>query len=238
MIQSIDLSKFRNSECVQFFSDSLKIINLNNPTLLQVLPKYDFLNTVQMELEALFKKSTENPITATIETLDTRRDRAVSGIIAVANGYSFHFDPALAGQASVILNYLKIYTTNIAQDNYNSETATITNMVSDFESRPELTASITALNLTAWKNELKAANSAFSTQYIARTQDLATASPDNLKSKRLQANEAYYELRNHIEAHATIAPSALYTKTINEINALIGQYNTLLAGRAAATPVV
>jgi hypothetical protein len=239
MIQAIDLGRLRNSENVQFFGDTLKIVSRNNPTTLLVQAKYDFLNGIQTELEALFKKSTENPITAEIEALDVRRDRAVSGIFGLATAYSFHFDAVLSAPANVILDYAKIYTTNIAKDNYNSETATITNIVNDFETKPALTAAVTALGLTAWKNELKAANTAFATKYLDRTQDLATASPDNLKSKRLQAYDAYYDLRNNIDAHATIAPSALYTKTINEINILISQYNSLLAGRVAApTPPV
>jgi Family of unknown function (DUF6261) len=231
MIQAIDLTKLRNAEYLQFTTDVLRIVDINNPTTLQVQAKYDALNVFKNDLETLFKKSTANPITAEIETLDKRRDNAVSGILAVINGNSYHFDNAIANQAKTLLDYLKIYSGNIANENYNAETATINNMVSDFETKPELTAAMTALNLTGWKNELKAANTDFSTQYIARTIDLATASPDNLKTKRLEANAAFYDLRNHIDAFATISPSALYTKTINEINVLITQYNALLVGR-------
>jgi hypothetical protein len=64
MIQAIDLGRLRNSENVQFFGGTLKIVNHNNPATLLVQSKYDFLNGIQTELEALFKKSTENPITA------------------------------------------------------------------------------------------------------------------------------------------------------------------------------
>ena len=231
MIQAIELYKLRNAEYLQFTTDVLRIVNINNPTALQIQAKYDALNLFKNDLETLFKKSTTNPITTEIENLDKRRDNAVSGILAVINGNSYHFDNAISNQAKTLLDYLKIYSGNIVQENYNAETATINNMISDFETKPELTAAMTALNLTAWKNELKAANTDFSTQYIARTIDLATASPDNLKSKRIESNNAFYELRNHIDAFATISPSVAYTKTINEINVLITQYNALLVGR-------
>lgn len=236
MIQSIDLTKLRNGEYVQFISDILKIVTLNDPTLLQVNEKFDIMSTIKNELEALYKKSAENPITSEIEYLDKRRDNAVSGILGMINSYGFHYDEAISGQAKVVQNYLKLYTNNIAQENYNAETATINNMVSDFENKPELLAALTALHLMEWKDELKDANNKFNDRYIARTQDLATATPDNLKSKRLVANTAYYELRERIDAFAIINPSTLYTKTINEINALITQYNTLLAGRVIKTP--
>lgn len=240
MTQSIDLSKLRNAEYVQFTTDVLQIVNLNNPATLQVEAKYNGLNDVKNELEELFKKSTANPITEEIEALDQRRDNAISGILAIVKGNTYHFDAPIAKDANVLTDYLKIYDGNIAQQNYNAETATITNIVNDFETKSELENALVKLSLTPWKDELKAANTAFSTQYVARTMDLATASPDNLRSKRLEANEAFYALRNHIDAFATINPSALYTKTIAELNALITQYNTLLAGRVVTptTPTV
>ena len=236
MIQSIDLTKLRNGEYVQFTNDVLKVVQLNDPTVLQVLAKYNAMNAVKTELEILYKKSTENPITAEIEDLDKRRDNAVSGILGMINSYGFHYEEAFSGPSKAVQNYLKIYTDNIAQENYNAETATISNLVDDFENKPELTAALTTLHLIEWKDELKASNNKFNERYIARTQDLATATPDNLKSKRVEANMAYYELRDHIFSHSIIAPSALYTKTINEINVLIAQYNTLLAGRVTKTP--
>jgi hypothetical protein len=236
MITAIELYKLRNGEYVQFTSDVLKIVELNNPTSLQVNEKFDAMSALKTELEALFKKSTENPITAEIENLDKRRDNAVSGILGMINSYGFHYDGAVSGQAKVVQDYLKLYTDNIAQENYNAETATINNIVNDFENKPELLAALTELHLIEWKEELKEANTKFNDRYIARTQELATATPDTLKSKRLVANTAYYELRDRIDAFAVINPSALYTKTINEIDALITQYNTLLAGRAPVTP--
>lgn len=236
MTQSIDLSKLRNAEYVQFTTDVLQIVTINNPATLQVQAKFNAFSGVKTELEVLFKKSTANPITAEIEALDQRRDNAISGIMFVVKGNTFHFDPLVAKEAEVLTDYFKIYDGNIAQQNYNAETATVTNIVNDFEAKPELVSALVKLALTPWKNELKAANTAFSTKYLARTMDLATATPDNLKSKRLEANEAFYALRNHIDAFATINPSALYNKTISEINALIAQYNTLLAGRAVTSP--
>jgi hypothetical protein len=68
--------------------------------------------------------------------------------------------------------------------------------------KPELLAALTALDFVAWNDEMKAANTAFDSQYIARTQDFATASPDNLKSKRFKTNAAYYSLRDMILAHS------------------------------------
>lgn len=239
MIESIELDRLRNAEFIQFAKDCSSIVQLNDPVALDVVVKYDAFNIKRGELEVLFKKSTANPITAEIEALDARRDRAVSGIIMNINSFAFHFDVALSAPALVLQNDLKIYTTNIARENYNAETALINNLITDWETKPALTAALTALNLVAWKDELKAANQLFDARYIARTQDLGTASPDNLKLKRNEGNAAFYELRKHIDARNTLASTPLLVTTINQINALIAQYNTLLVGRttlAAAPP--
>jgi Family of unknown function (DUF6261) len=151
------------------------------------------------------------------------------------NALSFHFDPAIATPAQVLQHNLKIYTTNIARENYNAETALINNLVTDWETKPELANALATLGITSWKDELKTANQLFNDRYIARTQDMATASVDNVKTKRLEGNTAYYELRDHINAHMTLAGTPLLAKTINEINALITQYSQLLVGRAAVS---
>ncbi len=235
MITSIELDRMRHAEYIQFSKDCATIVLANDPAAQNVQAKYDaYINKIA-ELEVLFKKSTENPITAEIETLDMRRDRAVSGLVMHINAITFHFDPAISTPAQVLQQNLKIYTTNIARENYNAETALINNLVTDWETKPELINALATLGLTTWKDELKTANQLFNDRYIARTQDMATASVDNVKTKRLEGNTAYYELRDHINANMTLAPSPLLVKTTNEINALITQYSQLLVGRAAVS---
>jgi hypothetical protein len=233
MINTINLKDMRNAEYVQFLKGCASIVGANDPTGMNVQLKYDAFINKLAELEVLFKKSTENPITAEIEALDARRDRAVSGLLMHINALSFHFDPAVVTPAMALQHNLKVYTTNIAAENYNAETALINNLVTDWETKPELANALATLGITSWKDELKTANALFDERYIARTQDMATASPDNLKTKRLEGNTAYYELRDHINANMTLAPSLLLVKTTNEINALITQYNQLLANRKA-----
>jgi Family of unknown function (DUF6261) len=175
----------------------------------------NFLISKRAALEVLFKKSTANPITVEIEALDARRDRAISGIQMIINGFAFHYDVAVSAPAIVLQNDMKIYTGNIARENYNAETAIINNLVNDWETKPALSTALASLNLVAWKDELKTANNLFDDKYIARTQDLGTASADNLKSKRLEGNAAYYQLRNHINSHNTLASTPELVKTIN-----------------------
>ncbi len=242
MISSIDIAKLRNGEFLQFQTDFLSIVNLNNPATLQVQTHYNVLVANVQEIESLFKTDTANPITEEIAALDGRRDDAINGLLFIVKAYSYHFDAAVQTHAIKLNHHLQLFGVGIAKDNYQSETATIRNIVNDWATQPELTAAITALNLTAWKAELETANNSFADKYLARTQELGAVNPDSIKGKRQETTDAYYALRDRIDAYATINNyAAPYDKTTNEVNALITQYSALLVGRkgsgAAVTPV-
>lgn len=117
--------------------------------------------------------------------------------------------------------------------NFPTESATLTAIVNDWETKPKLVAAVTKLGLAAWVAELKAANQLFGQKYLERTQEFGAANPDTLRAKREEALAAYYELRKFIDACAVINPSAAYDKLIKELNALIDQYNGLLSSRPA-----
>jgi len=80
---------------------------------------------------------------------------------------------------------------------------------------------------------LKTANDLFDTKYLARTQEYGDASPENILSKRVETNAAYYDLKSFLESFSVVQPSTENTKTINQLNALIDQYNTVLNNRIA-----
>lgn len=238
MMNGINLANLRNAEYLQYTKNFADIVKRNNPTLLNVQAKYDALLSKSGELDALFKKILANENTAEILALDERRDDAINGIYYVAQGYDYHFTALLQTAGKKIKDSISLYGSSIWKLNYQSETATISSLILDWENKPELTAALNTLNLTAWKDELKAANIAFNEKYLDRTQEYGNATPENLKSKREETNQVYYELRNRIDALHLLeetAPSP-YSTVINQLNALIDQYNTLLNNRAPEVP--
>lgn len=237
-MNAIDLTKLRNAEYLQYIKNFFAIVQRNNPTLLQVQAKYDALVSKSDELDALFKKILANENTAGILALDVRRDNAINGMYCVAQGYDYHFDPLLQAAGEKIKDSLSLYGGGISRLNYQAETATINSLIMDWENKPELTAAISTLNLGDWKNELKAANAAFDEKYLDRTQEYGDATPENLKTKRDETNSVYYALRDRIDAlHLLVdVPPSPYTTVINQLNALIDQYNAVLKNRAPEAP--
>lgn len=232
MINSIDLSKLRNGEYSQFLQDVMNITNQNNPATMQVQPQLTALSAVAAEIEALFKTPVGSAITAELENYDLLRDNALKGILSIVRGNMYSEDPVVKNHATVLDTHLALFGKDIAGDSYQSETSSIRNIIEDWNLKPELTAAITALNLDNWKTSLDTANNFFSDKYLARAVELGSDTADSIKAKRLVANEAYYTLRDNINARYIINSGAEPYKTVvSSINGLITYYNDLLARR-------
>jgi hypothetical protein len=147
MINTIDLKTLRNGEFLQFQTDLLAIIGLNNPTALHVQAQYAALTSKVQEVEALFRTDPGNPITDEIQALDARRDAAVNGLLFVARGYANHYDENIRAYATKLNNHLELFGVGIARDNYQSETASIRNIVNDWGNKPELSEALGNLKL-------------------------------------------------------------------------------------------
>lgn len=232
-MNAIHLRLLRNAEFLQFLKDYAAIINLNNPASLQIDAKLSDFETRSSELENLFKKSLASEKTKSILELDERRDTAITGITQYVQSLLNYFESETRKDAQLLHDNLSIYGSGIARQNYQAETATISNIYRDWTTQSELTAAMTRLNLTSWMNELNDANTQFNTQFLARTQEYGDANPETIKSKREEATVAYYALRNRIDALHTLVetPESPYSTVINQLNALIDQYNVLLMKR-------
>jgi Family of unknown function (DUF6261) len=232
MIAILQLARLRNSEFIQFINDVLGIVSLNDPQALLVLGQFNALTAEKDVLQSLFNKEQASALTDELITLDEQRDNLLNGIIALVQGYSYSQDPLQKKSALALQVNITSYGTGIARENYQSETTIITKLLNDWTTMPELAAAIALLNLSTWQTQLAAANAAFNAKYLARTQEIGSAPPDSLKEKRASATDAYTDLRDFINSYFTINKGvAPFGKVTNELNALVDQYNRLVAGR-------
>ncbi len=232
MIISINLSNLRNPEFLQFSNDFLGIVQLNNPKALNVQAEFDDFTSATNIIDTLFKADRGSLITDEIEAMDLRRDTAITGISGYVQSLTYHFNPVTRQHAVALAGNLANYDASVAKQNYQAETAIIKSILTDWVEKPALEAAIQALNIADWQAELADANTVFNSKYLARTQELGALSPDTIKEKRQEAATAYYTLRDFISSHYILAKGAEpYKKAVNELNALITQYNNLLAGR-------
>jgi len=185
------------------------------------------------ELEALYKKALASEKTQELLLLDDRRDAAITGINYFLLSQTYHFETEKQQNAQLLLDNMNMYGASIARLNYQAETATLNNLIRDWENKPELATAISIFNISEWVTELKTANEEFNTKYLSRTQEYGDASPETIKLTREEVNTAYYALRDRIDAlHLLVeTQSSPYTTVINQLNALTDQYNVLLLNR-------
>ena len=238
MMNSIDLQKLRNAEYLQYMKDFSGIINLNNSAQFDIEAKLNAFNTKIGELETLYKKALASEKTQELLLIDARRDAAINGIYYFLLSHTYHFETAKQQNAQVLLDNMALYGSGIARLNYQAETATLNNLIRDWEGKPELINAISEFKLTEWMAELKAANEEFNTKYLSRTQEYGDASPETIKLTREDVNVAYYALRDRIDAlHLLVeTPPSPYVTIINQLNALTDQYNALLVNRKPDSP--
>jgi len=233
MISAIDLTRLRNAEFLQFMKNFASLVEANDPVALNVATQYTALVDKNTELENLFKKELASELTQEILDLDNLRDRCYNGIFFTVQGYTYHYDSLLVQAAIRLKSNLDLYGSGAAKQNYQAETAILTNIVNDWETKPELTAAMNDLGLTNWKEKLKSVNIDFDQKYLARTLEYSQASPETLLAKRTENMEVYYTLRQFIDAYAVTINTPIYQTVTNQLNALIAQYNTLLNNRLA-----
>jgi len=231
MIESIELTKLRNGEFLQFATNFSALVESNNPTVLNVMKQHNDFKVAIGVIEPLFKVEHVNAITQQLVLLDERRDKAITGLTTVIDGFCSHFSVQVAQAAKRLAVDLQLFGTGVAKQNYQAETASINGIISDWETKPELAAALAILGIEEWKDELKAANHVFDQKYLERVKEYGAANPDTLKAKREETMNVYYELRKYLDANSVLHNSPDYEKTIKELNALIGQYNTLLSAR-------
>ena len=229
----INLKDLRNGEAVQFNTDIIDIVTANNPATLQVTLPFNEFVTTQNELSILYATDQGSDITPILQALDRRRDDAIIGIRGMADAYRYHYDPAKRAAGVSIIDNLGLYSGSIAQQSLIAETASIKNILQDWSTLPELMAAVAELQMDDWIAELQTANDLFHSQYIARTQEIGAMNPNTITEKRIDAAQKYYTIRDTIGAYHTINNGINpWGKTVNELNALIEQYNVLLASHS------
>lgn len=231
MINSIDLRTLRNAEFIRFGIDLSAIVVVNDPVALNIEPQFLTFTTRLTETSGLFRLAQSNPITQELVLLDERRDKAITGINSAIESFCYHFDPDTSRAANLLVTNLSIYGKGIAKQNLPTESTTIDAIITDWGTKPELVAAITKLGLNSWVSELQDANQLFEQRYVARTLEYGAATPDTIKAKRNETMEAYYVLRDFINASAIIKPGAAIDKLITDLNASIYLFNTLLNKR-------
>jgi len=215
------LNRYRHGEFLQYLKDILQLLGGQDVAALQLTAQHDALRPKVAAIDAAFKQEQGSDITQQLMVLDDQRDDALTGLRSVINGYQYHYEEATGNAAKALLDHMDGHGTNIQRLGYQEETAVLDSIIADWEGHAQLRAAVTTLNLTAWLNHLKTANSEFATQYLARVEERAANPIEDIPQFRKEATTLYRTLIAHIRR--TAGP---YNKNSNRISLYRMRYNT------------
>jgi hypothetical protein len=231
MIEKINLRILRNAEFLQFLKLTIKAVTDTGAEQLNVAAVLAALENEYNASDALFVLPQNSKMTPKIVALDNRRDEVLGGMMQIINGNLNHWEVQYVEAATALTANIKLYGKDINSMNYQAQTSTVASMTKDWVEKTELAEAVTLLGLTAWKDELIKSNTEFTEIYSNRTKELGAKDVDTFKLRRAEGLEAYRKLTNRLSAFATLDEVGTYKNIINELNALVAQYNTLLAMR-------
>ncbi len=222
-IRGIKLYNLRNGLYLALMREIIHHIN-DSPVVLTVKQELDELEVGVAALIPLFKIKRGSNFTKAIEQADFRRDAAVKGINMQINSYLHHFDADKQQAAKALTRVMKHWGKNVAEKNYMEESAVISAIVRNLTAQQTFKDAAAALHLSDWVDELQKANQDFNDLFLDRVGELGAKTKERMRSKRLEVNKLYYQLRDRLMANAYINDhSEPYTKLIAVWNVVIKQ---------------
>lgn len=223
MITTANFQSYRKGDFYQFMVNVLELVTAERATTLSVSAQRTALATeVQLFADA-YTPIVGSDITPQLAELDTRRDEALLGLKTVLEGFVKHFEADKRNAAFILLDLMKGYGENIYRLRYQLETATVSNLLSDWKTQHA--DKLTLLGITDWVTHLEDANTQFNQLYVSRTQQISGLQTGVLDTLRANTTDAYRALKAHIEAHGLLTPTELNAQVQQEISSLAIQYN-------------
>ena len=231
MISSAILSKYRIQEFIQFISNVLMIVKQHGPDKLKIRPLYTVLLQNYESLQAAYKQDTNSEITPQLARLDVRRDQAIICLRQVCEGYIHHHNEKLKAAATKIIACIDKYGNRLYSLNYSAETAALKHLARDLQTNPECISALQDMHMEDVVNEMHVANTKFEKLFIQRLGAFSQYETKSTKEVIQLTSEAYRTLLQHVDAHATLAPSEEYNSLISHMNENIEHFNQVVERR-------
>ena len=223
---------YRNSEFLQFMKDVLELVNKNNVSLLHLTEQRDALVASTQALATVFELEQQQQLTEILAALDAKRDSLLLGMKHLVEGNTHHFNPTKQEAAKRLLFHLQSYGKNINRMNYQTQTAVIDSLLSEWQTEMSLQEAVVLLQLSEWVTSLQETNTKFNKQYLRRIEETAASDTPSFSSLRTNSKTNYRALVARIKAFMTLDTDATYAQLYYAIYALARQYNQVVKVRS------
>ncbi len=231
LLLKLHQSRLNNAEALQYHSQIRAEIATDaavETALGAALTAYDVLLS---EVDAAFGLDEGSLLTEQVAAADAARDRIVTGLKKHCETMTYHPQAAMSEAAELLIAAMEHFGDRLPTQTYNAESASVDGLLSNFASRPDLSAALTTIGADMWIPFLTTAQANFEALYAQRTTEKAAEKlPYTMRQKRTELGRAWQKLSNKIEAHHNVTEGAApWDGLVAFLNVLTKEYKDGIA---------
>lgn len=229
-IGEIYLGRMNNGAHYLFVSHILQRAEADSKVKERAAAQVSALKAAVADENANLKLSQKSLLTDDITAADNERDALYSGYKKAVQGFLNMPVTDIAQAAKVLNQHIKDYAID-PQMQLDKESGMLVNFIEDLEGK--YAEQVTALSLTPFVTNLKAANERVIELTAQRTEERMTVNVGAAKASRRVSDEAYRMLVKMVNALAMVEGEAEYADFIDYVNTEIVHFKREVLGQHA-----
>jgi hypothetical protein len=227
-INKINSNNLRNDEHFQFHTEFRDLTTKETPQKLKIQGQFEAYLPLYGRVDEALKKINKSSLTAQLQEADKARDEIFLGMAETAKAALKHFNPAVREAASRLKVVFDTYG-NVAVKPLNEQTSAVYNLLQELHGK--YAQDVETVGIAQWAAELQARNNAFSGLMKERFDETASRCDIVLREARAELDQAYFAIRERINAFVIVEGVADYENFIRTLNAVIAKYTAILNSR-------
>jgi len=227
-INKIYAYNLRNDAHFQFYTEFRNLVQKEEAVKQKIATQFEAWLPLYDKEDIALKKIQKSAITAQIQEADRVRDEIYLGMVETSTAALKHFSEEVRSAATRLKIVFDTYG-DVVRKPLNEQTSAVYNILQELKGKY---APDTALvGIAAWVSELEARNNAFADLMRERFDETAARTDIVLKEARTEVDNAYFAIREKINALAIVEGVAVYENFIRTLNAVIAKYVLLVKPR-------
>ena len=227
-INKIYAYNLRNDAHFQFYTEFRNLVQKEEAVKQKIASQFEEWLPLYDKEDAALKKIQKSAITAQIQDADRARDEIYAGMVETSNAALKHFGEEVRGAVARLKILFDTYG-DVNRKSLNEQTSAVYNILQELKGKY---APDTALvGISGWISELEARNNAFADLMRERFDETAARSDIVLKESRVEVDNAYFAIRERVNALAIVEGLSVYESFIRTFNAVIAKYALLAKPR-------
>ena len=223
-INKIYAYDLRNDAHFQFYTEFRNLVQKEAAVKQKIAPQFEAWLPLYDKEDTALKKIQKSAITAQIQEADRVRDEIYAGMVETSNAALKHFSEEVRSAAARLKIVFDTYG-DVNRKPLNEQTSAVYNILQELKGKY---APDTALvGISSWVSELEVRNNAFADLMRERFDETAARTDIVLKEARIEVDNAYFAMRERLNALVVVEGLSVYENFVRTLNAVIAKYAIL-----------